>query len=188
MAWLGRFDMRKNNALYMALVLCGGMLAATVALAEDTSDYVSAVNEDSAPKINANKSFGENLAANTPQKQETARREDDQADKNRQAQSNCAVHRGLLPDQKDCRQCQRHHHHHHQVLPRDMGKNAAGVFLKCRSSHLVQLHPRSPDGQLNRTFRERFPPGAHESQIPSTAGAGHFPSQNTRFFRVFFYI
>ena len=63
--------MRKNNALYMALVLCGGMLAATVALAEDTSDYVSAVNEDSTPKINANKSFGENLSANTPQEQKT---------------------------------------------------------------------------------------------------------------------
>lgn len=64
--------MRKNNALYIALLVCGGIFAASLGVAEDASGYISTVNDEDAPKINASKSFGENLAANTPQKPENS--------------------------------------------------------------------------------------------------------------------
>lgn len=73
--------MRKNNALYMALLVCGGIFAASFAVAEDASDYASTVNADDTLKINASKSFRENLTANTPQEpQETNKKENTSED------------------------------------------------------------------------------------------------------------
>ncbi len=65
-------NMRKNNALYMALLVCGGIFATSLGVADDASGYISAVNDEDAPKINATKSFSENLAANAPQKPENS--------------------------------------------------------------------------------------------------------------------
>ena len=62
--------MRKNNVLYMALMVCCGVIAAAVAWAEGATEYESNANSETMPKINASKSFGENLAANAPQKKD----------------------------------------------------------------------------------------------------------------------
>ena len=62
--------MRKNNALYMALAVGCGIFSAAIAWANEATDYDSAVNGENAPTINAKKSFGENLAANTPKEPE----------------------------------------------------------------------------------------------------------------------